>query len=219
MTETFTKSSLKLLKDLEDNNNRDWYLAHKKDFEAQLLTPFADTLEAVTLALQAHEMDFSGGKKTMFRMNRDVRFSKDKSPYKTNISGMLTPSGTKAEGNGFIYLQLSSDGGFAAFGRYNLNAKALGPIRDRIIEQPKRFQEILTDLHNKDLDLDRSASLSSMPRGFAEHSDHPNADELKLTNMMVRLDVPLSAWTSDDVVSLVAETALNCRKFIAFVTI
>lgn len=208
-----------LLEELAVNNTREWYKEHKDDFEAHLLDPFGAVLSAISLPLQAEGMAFEGGKDTMFRMHRDVRFSKDKSPYKTNVSGLLTPSRTKRETQGFVYLQLGTDGGFAACGRYGLNAKALGPIRDRIISEEGRFGSILEDLKRQGLDLMREDGLKSMPRGYAQHADHTFADEIKLTNMIVKLDLPKTAWKKGDVVERVARTALASRDFIAFVSV
>ncbi|MEL6475652.1 MAG: TIGR02453 family protein [Pseudomonadota bacterium] len=215
----FTKKSFELLIDLAANNEREWFKAHKAEFDTWLLDPFAETLEAISNRLGASDMDLRGGKKTMFRMHRDVRFSKDKSPYKTNVSGLLSPCGDKRENEGFAYLQLDAEGGFAAAGRYNLNPKALGPIRDRILEEPDKFGEILDGLRADGLDLDRSMSLSSMPRGYAEHSEHRFASELKLKSMIVREDLPKSAWKNGEVVERVAALGLNARAFIGFVSI
>ncbi|MGP1253215.1 MAG: TIGR02453 family protein [Kiloniellales bacterium] len=215
----FSDAGLVLLDDLAKNNNREWYKAHKDAFEALLLAPFAATLEAISDRLAAEGMTFRGGKNTMFRMNRDVRFSKDKSPYKINVSGVLTPNGDKREGEGFVYLHLEAKTGFAAFGRYNLSPKALGPVRDRILEKPDRFGKILGGLKAEGLDLFRSMSLSSMPRGYSDHADHRFAAELKLKSMMVRLDLPQSAWESGEVVDRVAHHALVCRDFIEFVSV
>lgn len=78
---------------------------------------------------------------------------------------MLTPRGHKSEGNGFVYMQIDAKGGFAAFGRYNLRPAALGPIRDRILDEPKTFGRLLSSLKDKGLDLVRKDTLKSMPRG------------------------------------------------------
>lgn len=208
-----------LLSELAQNNNREWYTEHKEDFKAKVIEPFGEILDVMSERLLAHDMDFRGGPKTVFRMNRDIRFSKDKSPYKTNVSGMLTPSGDKSERNGFVYMQMDAQGGFAAFGRYNLRPAALGPIRDRILEESNTFGKILLGLKDQGLDLVREDTLKSMPRGYSEHDEHEFADELKLKNMMVRLDLPKTAFKSGDVVNTVSDTALKCKSFIRFVSV
>ena len=214
-----TQAGFLLLADLAVNNNRDWYNDNKSDFKTQIIEPFGDMLETISARLASQDMDFRGGPKTVFRMNRDIRFSKDKSPYKTNVSGMLTPSGDKSERNGFVYIQMDMQGGFAAFGRYNLRPAALGPIRDRILEEAKTFGQILTDLQNKGYDLVRDDTLKSMPRGYSGHDAHEFADELKLKNMMVRIDLTKADFTSGEVVNRVSDTALDCQPFIRFVSV
>lgn len=215
----FTDKSFQLLRELTENNTKDWYQAHKSEIEAELLTPFAGVLDAVSVQLSAEGMAFSGGKHTMFRMHRDTRFSKDKSPYKTNVSGVLTPAGDKREADGFVYLQLGPDGGFAAFGRYGLDAKALGPIRDRILAEADAFRTILDELQKNGLDLVREDALKSMPRGYADHAGHYFAEELKLTNMIIRQDLAKSAWLTGGVATRVAYAALACKDFIEFVSV
>ena len=213
----FTKRSFDLLSALAVNNTRDWYAANKPDVEAHLLAPFAKTLEAISFRMEVDGLPYRGGKKTMFRMHRDVRFSKDKSPYKTNVSGMLTPGGTRSEGSGFVYLHLEPDGSFAACGRYNLSPKALGPIRDKIVAEPERFGEIVDGLKANGLDLMRDLSLKSMPRGYAEHADHPHAEAIKLKSMVVKQDLSDADWLSGDVVPIVSQMTVHCRSFIEFV--
>ncbi|MEM6907822.1 MAG: TIGR02453 family protein [Pseudomonadota bacterium] len=214
---SISQKSFKLLEGLAENNEREWFKARKDEFDEHLLTPFAEIIENLSGRLDAEGLTFSGGRDTMFRMQRDTRFSKDKSPYKTSVSGMLTPSGTKAENQGCVYLHLSPFESFAAFGRYNLDAKALGPIRDKIIERSDRFGEIMAQLKEDGHDLMREMSLSSMPRGFAEHADHEHAAELKLKSMMVRMELPRDFWLHGEVVPAVAHATGECFNFIQFV--
>jgi uncharacterized protein (TIGR02453 family) len=135
------------------------------------------------------------------------------------VSGLLTSDGTKKAVDGCVYLQLDADGGFAAFGRYGLDAKALGPIRDRIVSESDRFGTILAKLRQDGFDLFREDCLKSMPRGYAEHADHPFAEELRLTNLLVRLDLPKAVWKRGDVVVRVSDAAVSCRELMEFVSV
>ncbi|MEL6700467.1 MAG: DUF2461 family protein, partial [Pseudomonadota bacterium] len=90
----FTDKSFEFLEGLAANNDRDWFNEHKPTFQEYLETPFANLLEALSNRLADADVTLEGSKKTMFRMNRDVRFSEDKSPYKTAVSGLLTRDGT-----------------------------------------------------------------------------------------------------------------------------
>ena len=215
-TAKITKRSFELLETLAANNEKAWYDANKSAFEAELRAPFAELLEEVTARLEGSIAPLVGSKKTMFRQNRDVRFSKDKSPYKTNVSGLLTPSGTKGEGAGILYLHLEADGGFMATGFYQFPTAKLGLIRDRIVENPKRFQQMLDSLADHDLDLDRASSLTRMPKGYEGQADHPHAEYLKLKNFLVLQEVPKSAWLSGDIVDRATHLALASADFLGF---
>jgi len=212
-----SQEAMDLLRALSANNEREWYKARKDKFETLLLEPFAQLLEQISQRLDAEGYSFCGGRETMFRMHRDTRFSKDKSPYKASVSGMLTPSGTKSEERGCVYVHLGANESFAAFGRYNLDAKSLGPIRDKIIGNDEQFRNVLDSLQDGGLDLVRQNSLATMPRGYAEHAQHQFAEELKLKSMMVRVEIPFAAWPSGDVGEIVTQNAVACADFIDFI--
>lgn len=164
----FSDRAFELLAKLEADNSKDWFDAHRDEVRQQLQQPFAATLEAISERLRATETPLSGNEKTMFRMNRDVRFSNDKSPYNTHVSGMLTRSGSKAEADGIVYLQLSASGGFVAVGWYKLSPKELGPIRDRMVEHPSKLKAMVEALAKNGLELSEEQSLTAMPRGYAK---------------------------------------------------
>jgi len=160
-----------------------------------------------------------GHEKTMFRQNRDTRFSEDNSPYKTNVSGMLTPSGTKNEAAGLIYLQVAKDGGFTAAGRYKLNVKALEPIREDIIQREKAFDEVLKDLKQAGLSFLEEGKLKSMPRGFTEYQQHRHAEYLKLTSLIVRRDLPKRTWLTTDIADELVKVAEQTRSLLEFIDV
>lgn len=80
--------------------------------------PFLRLIDGLSATLRSSGIGLSGGSKTIFRMNRDSRFSHDKSPYKTFTSGLLTRSATKDISGGVVYLHLDSKGGFMVEGLY-----------------------------------------------------------------------------------------------------
>ena len=218
MTEftAFSPRAFELLDALAANNEKAWYDGNKPEFEAELRVPFVQMLEAITESLEGSIAPLIGSKRTMFRQNRDVRFSKDKSLYKTNVSGLLSPSGVKGEGAGILYLHLDATGGFMVTGFYQFPTAKLGLIRDRILENSKRFQQMLDSLALHDLDLDRASSLTRMPKGYEAHADHVHADYIKLKNFVVVQNMPKSAWTSGDVVDRATHLALASADFLGF---
>ena len=216
MPDAFTAQSFDLLKQLAANNNRAWFHAHKDEIEDRLQLPFAELLDAVSRKLAKKRIGLSGGPETMFRMNRDVRFSKDKSPYKAQVSGMLTPGGGRDQNGGVLYAQITADGGMIAAGHYQLSATQLGPIRDRIVKEPKAFEKVLKALQKAGLTLSEDGALKTMPRGFADKADHPLAKYLRLTSLVVGEDVPRAAWLDGGVVGRMVAVGVACGPLLAF---
>lgn len=212
----FTAKSFALLEDLVANNEKAWYDKHRDDFEAYLRHPFCQVLELATECLASTPIPLRGGSKTMFRQNRDTRFSKDKSPYNTHVSGLLTPSGTKTEKEGIVYVHLDSSGGFIACGFYQLKSAELMALRDYIIKEPEAFSRMLNDLKDAGLTLENSHSLSAMPRAYKEYENHPYADYLKLKNLMVKVSFDRRAWLDGDIVNCIVEQANNCASLLEF---
>ena len=213
---TFTPKSFELLEGLAENNEKAWYAEHKSDFETYLRHPFARVLELAAEQLADTEMPLAGGAKTMFRQHRDIRFSQDKSPYSTHVSGLLTPSGTKSDKEGVFYLHLDASGGMMACGFYKLKAGELGPIRDRIIDQPQLFADVLAQLDQAGLALSEDEKLKSMPQGYKEHDDHEYAHYLKLKSFVTKTDLPKRVWLNDDLVERIVSYVSGCQALLEF---
>ncbi|MEL7255234.1 MAG: DUF2461 domain-containing protein [Pseudomonadota bacterium] len=216
LSDGFSKASFDFLAGLEKNNDREWFNANKSRFKADVEAPFIDLLEALSNRLTDAKRPLMGGKTTLFRMNRDVRFSEDKSPYKTSVGGLLSPSGTKSEMAGIVYVHLDTAGGFAAAGYYNLSPKQLWPMRDAMVERAEAFDQVLSALQGSGRDLDRSMSLTAMPKGFSDHAEHRHAEVIKLKSLMVRHDLTKAAWLSGDVVDDVEALARDAMPLLTF---
>jgi uncharacterized protein (TIGR02453 family) len=211
-----SEKSFQLLGQLAQNNDKEWYDAHKEDIKIHCITPFGEMLEHVSNRLIDTDRPLEGSAKTMFRMNRDVRFSKDKSPYKTSVSGMLTPSGTKAEMAGMVYVEMNASGGWVGGGFYKLPTPQLNLIRQRIVDKTAAFQDVLDGLAEAGTGLEDMDRLTRMPKGFADYEGHPNAEDIKLKSFIVRADVSKGAWLSGDVTGIVAQLAHNAGPLIRF---
>ncbi len=213
----FTRKTFEILEEFEQNNERDWYHAHKKQLDEHLRTPFAQLLEFLSAVLEDQSLPLRGGKHTMFRMARDLRFADENTPpYKTSVSGLLTPSGTKNEDDGVLYLQLDAKGGMRAAGHYRRSAKQLAPLRDHIVDAPEQWRAVRAALEKAGLGLQRDHSLTNMPRGFDAHAEHEFADDLKLKSVVIMADLPKSAWLKGDVVDRVVETAAAVAPLLQF---
>lgn len=205
-----------LLAGLEADNSKEWFDAHRDEMRDIVQRPFAAVLEAVTEKLAEGPMPLKGGEQTMYRMNRDVRFSKDKSPYNPHVSGVLTQSGAKREGDGLTYLHMDARGGFVASGFYALAPKDLAPIRERIAEQPAAIEKAIEALTRAGYALAEDDRLTAMPQGYSQHADTSFAKYLKLKSLIVRKNLPKTSWTSGGVVDEVAKLTEACAALIAF---
>lgn len=212
----FDSQSFAFLEDLAANNDRDWFTTNRELFTARLEQPFVHLLETLGNRLADAPRPVSGGRATVFRMNRDVRFSADKRPYKTNLSGLLTASGTKKEAGGVVYIQIDATGGFAAAGFHGLSPAELGPIRDAIVARAGDFARIKARLAQAGRDLDRSDGLTAMPKGFTDHADHPHAAEIRLKSLILREDLGRDLWLSGEVTGRVERLARDAMPLLAF---
>jgi uncharacterized protein (TIGR02453 family) len=212
----FTDTAFDLLAGLADNNPKDWFDPRRDAIKAELEALFALTLEAISDRLRGGPAPLRGGKATMLRMNRDVRFSKDKAPYNAPVSGVLTRSGTKDQTNGLVYLHLDAGGGFAATGFYRLPPAALGPLRDAIVADPKAFRRVLDDLGQAGLALLDEDSLTAMPSGYGPHAEAWFAPHLRRTSFMVQAALSHADWTGGTVVERVATLAEGAAPLLKF---
>jgi len=201
---------------LSANNNRDWYLANKPVYQSKVKTPFVSLLEEVSRRLAGETNALRGGAGTVFRLNRDVRFSHDKSPYKTHIAGLLTESGSKDPSAPLVYLHLDSSGGFFAAGLWQPDTDNLRDLRNRMIEDEAGFSQLVRSLADNGLQFDRSEATKMMPRGFSDFSHHPHSDYVKLKNLIVRADVPSDLWAEEKIVDAVVDFVLSASPLLKF---
>jgi len=212
----FAQKSFTFLKGLEDNNDKAWFDENRSVFEEKLKHPFEALLRDLTARLEEEDLPLRGSAKTMFRMHRDVRFSNDKRPYKTSVSGLLTADGTKAATGPLLYIELSGDGGFAGTGLHKLSPGALQPIRRRMVEEPQVFDGVRGALASADRSLETGDRLIAMPRGFEEFSEHRHADSIRLKSLLVSEQLPKSAWLSGDVAERIEKLARDVMPLLRF---
>jgi uncharacterized protein (TIGR02453 family) len=134
--------------ELAQNNDRDWFLSQKKRYESVAKEPFLAVLEKIIASLADTEPDLSliPTKQMLFRINRDVRFSKDKRPYKEHLSASIGRFGTKDKLYPGHYLQLSAGSSFIAGGAYFFEEKeTLLRVRRFIADNAEQFSDLIND--------------------------------------------------------------------------
>lgn len=177
------KSSLKFLKDLAANNNREWFQAHKKLFDVAQdnLTAFAGHLIG-EISKFDDAVAAVDPKSCVFRIYRDVRFSKDKNPYKTNLGAYISPGGRKSMQPGY-YFHIQPGQSFIAGGKHIPDGPETLKIRNAIAERTDEFLKIVEKKSFRDeFGEMRGERLKSTPKGF--DTDHKAVEYLKLKEFM-----------------------------------
>jgi uncharacterized protein (TIGR02453 family) len=170
---------LKFLKDIARNNNRDWFEKNKaKYLDAKM--QFEDFLEAFHKELVKVDDTLASlsPRKSGFRIYRDVRFSKDKRPYKVNMGAGFSPGGKMMQEPGY-YIHLEPGKSFVAAGFYMPDSANLAKIRQEIDYNAKGFLKILNDKKFKKnfSGLDDFDKVKTAPKGYPK--DHPHIELLK----------------------------------------
>lgn len=177
----FSKNTFKFLDELAANNNRTWFEANKPRYEALVREPALDFIEAMQPVLESFAPHFVaeprkvGG--SLMRVFRDTRFSRDKTPYKTNIGIQFRHElGKDVHAPGF-YVHIANEECFFGVGCWHPDPDMLGKIRNRISEKPKQWFAARDDKNFTQHWALGGDSLSRPPRGYA--IDHPALEDLK----------------------------------------
>jgi uncharacterized protein (TIGR02453 family) len=183
----FRTEALRFLKRLKRNNRRDWFERHRPVYETEVRDPLRALVEEMDVRLARIAPELTGDpRRSIFRIHRDVRFSADKSPYKTNAACQFyhcdagRGAGQEAEGAGAgLYFQLADGECFVAGGIWMPARPALEKVREALADDPGGLEEIVRApaFRRRFGRLSEESMLTRMPRGYAE--DHPAARWLR----------------------------------------
>ena len=193
-------SSLDFLKKLKKNNNKDWFDKHKTEYEAAKKDIEA-FIEKLIASIGTFDPSIKGltPKECLFRIYRDVRFSKDKTPYKTHLGAYMSGRGKKSNGPGY-YVHIQPGYTFLAGGLWVPPAPELNAVRQEIDYNQEEFEKIIKDKTFKKhfKELNQEEKLKSVPKGYDK--DHPAIELLKLKSFTVSHPVDDKTVTSKDFV-------------------
>jgi uncharacterized protein (TIGR02453 family) len=189
----FTPATMQFLRNLARNNRKTWFEPHRRDYEELVKAPMCELIEEMDVRFARFAPELVGDpRRSMFRIHRDIRFSKDKSPYKTHAACWFYHRdgshavGTEATGGGAgFYFQIAPGKSFMGGGMWMPPRDALTRLRDAIAENPKRFERMVTDRRvvRRFGGLSDEAVLRRVPRGYA--ADHPAARWLRFQSFTV----------------------------------
>ncbi len=219
----FSDKAFQFLEDLKSNNNKEWFDENRKIYEKELRD------KAKSLALDMSEEFAAAGlpyyadpKKSLFRINRDIRFSKNKAPYKTNI-GVYFPFGLEQGGakpteSVGLYFHLESDLSFVGAGMHSPPPPILKAIRKGVSENWDVFSKIIESekLRSAYDGVLTGEELKTAPRGFEK--DDPALPVLKKKSFTLYQEIPVELSESTEIMNVLVEKGDAAAEFLIFLT-
>jgi len=214
----FPPEALQFFRSLARNNNREWFLPRKPLFEEKVKEPMRQLIDALNLALHDFAPEYeTDPDKAIFRIYRDVRFSKDKKPYKEQIAATFPRRGTTSHGQAGYYIAISHKEVAIGGGVYSPEPPQLLAIRERIATRHEEFRRILAARPVRKLLGDLYGDqLSRVPRGFP--ADHPAADLLRFKYYILYKELAPSLATSPKLHKEIVERFRVMLPFMHFLT-
>jgi uncharacterized protein (TIGR02453 family) len=214
----FTPKTITFLKQLKKNNNRDWFNDHKDDYEAYVREPGLALIRDMEKPLRKVSPFFtavakkSGG--SMMRIYRDIRFSKNKTPYKTNLGMHFRhETGKDAHAPGF-YFHIDPDEIFLGAGIWRPENDRLNQIRTLIDDDPNRWKRIVNKKKFRETFTRGGTSLKRHPRGY--DPDHPLIEDLKRKDHMVLVHLNTSDIMDRDLIKKLIAQMKTAMPFVRF---
>ena len=146
----FTPEFLKFFRGLKKNNSKAWFDANKEMYEATVKKPFTEFVEEIITRMRAEDATLNiSAKEAIFRLNRDIRFSKDKAPYKTHMAANISAGGRKNYELPGFYLQFGAEQVMIGGGAYMLENENIYKVRKAIVKNLDAFAALLKDKNFK----------------------------------------------------------------------
>jgi len=213
-----SKNSLQFLEDLKENNYRDWFQANQKRYD-EYKKDYRQIVEAFVTEMSKGDETLSQleFKDCSFRINKDIRFSKDKSPYKTNM-GIWMSAGTKNTNLAGYYVHIEKGASFIAAGVHWPDAADLKKIRSEIAGFYEDLEEIVDESEFKkifgSLDSDENNTLKTAPKDYPK--DHTAIRFLKLKGFTATATLSDKEIESKDFVANTSKKLLVLKPFVEF---
>jgi len=209
------QTTLDFLRDLSSNNNREWFEANRKrytDARAAFESLINDLIFRFT---PIEDLGGTTAKDCMFRINRDVRFAKDKSPYNAHMSATIASGGRKGEGRSY-YIQIQPDNeSFIGGGLYQPDSTQLGKIRDDLAEGTRGFRKIINAPKFKEYFGDvQGEALKTTPKGYPK--DHPDMDLLRMKQFLATHAIPDAQIATPDLADHVLDVCAAIKPFVNY---
>ncbi|MFE0015167.1 DUF2461 domain-containing protein [Mesorhizobium sp. NPDC059054] len=210
----FGRKAIPFLKALDFHQSREWFQENRDLFESELREPLGDLVETLSERFGAAGLGLRGDrKKSLFRINRDVRFSKDKRPYTTHVSAILSPDGTKME-QGVFFFYLGLDACFAAVAWWQPEAAMLQAMRRTIETKPGEFRKLVAVLKKGKLELGTQGAMKRMPRGFEHITDSELSAAIRNRHFVVRQEIDPASVHAPELAEALVDFAVRARPLL-----
>ena len=196
----FERRTIKFLVELRENNQRDWFNENKSRYETEVLDPALEFIQSMQDPLEKIAPHFTAVPKrvggSLMRVYRDTRFSKDKTPYKTNIGIQFRHEQAKDVHSPGYYVHIDPDQVFLGVGMWRPAADALLAIRERIVEHSADWRAASTDRRfTRHFELG-GETLTRPPRGFDKA--HPEIEDIKRKDFIAVRQLTVDDALADD---------------------
>ena len=209
----FRPAATQFFRDLAANQERAWFNDHKEVYEREVKAPMGALIAALAAELARRKLPLTGDPtRGLFRIHRDVRFSRDKAPYKLHAGAVLTRDGRKST-PGLLYIHVDPLGSFAAAGFYHADPPELARLRDAIAYGAAEFLALESRLAASNLVLSREESLARLPRGY-ESAPAAVAWALKLRNFIVSRPIAAKDLRGGGLVGRLADFAAEAMPLL-----
>ncbi|MFK8067256.1 MAG: DUF2461 domain-containing protein [Gammaproteobacteria bacterium] len=217
-TRYFSNGTFKFLKELENNNNRDWFNENKQRYEDEVRSPSLRFVEDMSEVLPSLSPRFRAIPKkvggSLMRIYRDARFSKDKTPYKINIGITIRHESAKDVHAPCYFIHLSNEQCFIGLGIWRPESPTLRKIRECIDENPRAWLVAKNDPEFSTNFRPGIDTLKNPPRGF--NKDHPLIEDLKRKSFTAIHDMKKSEMTSKDLLENTVNILSTGAPFIRY---
>lgn len=197
------------------HQSKTWFDENRALYESDVKVPLGALVAALTAECAKAGLPLKGDARSIFRLNRDIRFAKDKRPYKTNGGAVLTVDGFKKT-PGLLYIHVAPEGCFTAAGFWHPEPPQLLLLRKGIAADAKAFKVMLAKLKKAGLSLGDGDPLTRLPKGFEHVEDEAAATAVKMRNLIVNKPIQEATMFSPKLAEEIAVFARDAAPLLRF---